>query len=70
MSKKTGSITKKSSLTATGILHVDSNTVGIEKLDNGMFYTLNDLLEEFADKTVNISVNSEEEYGVDMDGGA
>lgn len=59
-------ITQKLSLNAQGILSIDGNTIGIENTDTGEFFNLQDLLSEFADKTVKLSVT----YDYDYDSGA
>lgn len=56
------SITKKYALNANGILHIDDNNVAIENPDNGELIDLSDLLGDFADKTVKLSVNYDEDY--------
>lgn len=56
------SITKKYSLSANGILSITDNKVAIENTDTGELINLTDLLREFADKTVKLSVNYDEDY--------
>lgn len=56
------SITKKYSLSASGILSIDKDTIGIENPDTGELIDLKVLLEEFADKSVKLSVNYDEDY--------
>lgn len=56
------SITKKYSLNANGILHIDDSNVAIENLDTGELIDLSDLLSDFADRTVKLSVNYDEDY--------
>ena len=55
-------ITKKYSLNANGILSITDNTVALENLDTGELINLSDLLNYFADKTVKLSVNYDEDY--------
>ena len=55
-------ITKKMSLSATGILAVDDERVGIENPDTGEIINLNTLLVDFADKSVKLSVTYDYEY--------
>lgn len=55
-------ITKKMSLSATGILVVDDACVGIENPDNGELIELNKLLSDFADKSVKLSVTYDYDY--------
>lgn len=56
------SISTKYSLSANGILSIDGSTIGIENPDTGEFFDLIDLLRDFADKTVKLSVNYDEDY--------
>lgn len=55
-------ITKKMSLSATGILVVDDACVGIENPDSGELIELNKLLSDFADKSVKLSVTYDYDY--------
>lgn len=55
-------ITKKMSLSATGILVVDDECVGIENPDTGEIIELNTLLVDFADKSVKLSVTYDYDY--------
>lgn len=55
-------ITQKMSLSATGILVIDGNNVGIENLENGELFELNKLLADFADKTVKLKVDYDFDY--------
>ena len=54
-------IVKKYSLSANGILSIDENGVGIENTECE-FIDLKDLLSDFADKYVKLSVNYDEDY--------
>jgi hypothetical protein len=56
------SITKKYSLSAQGILSITDNDVSIENPDTGEMISLADLLSDFADRTVKLSVNYDEDY--------
>ena len=56
------SITTKYSLNANGILHVTDTNVSIENPDTGELINLADLLSDFADRTVKLSVNYDEDY--------
>ena len=56
------SITKKYALNANGILHVTNTDVSIENPDTGELINLAELLSDFADKTVKLSVNYGEDY--------
>lgn len=60
-------IVKKYSLQAKGILVLDSNEIGIELPDSGEFVDFKTLLADFADKSVKISVNYDEDYGTDAE---
>lgn len=60
-------ITQKTSLSATGILVIDGQTVGIENPDNGEFFELNKLLADFADKTVKLKVDYDFDYEADAE---
>ena len=55
-------IKKKYSLNAKGILAIENGIIGIENTDTGEFFNLQDLLADFADKSVSLSVNYDEEY--------
>ena len=55
-------ITKKMSLSATGILVVEDECIGIENTENGEIIVLNKLLEDFADKSVKLSVTYDFDY--------
>ena len=56
------SITKKYSLSANGILQITDANVSIENPDTGELIDLVELLSDFADKTVKLSVNYDEDY--------
>lgn len=60
-------IVKKYSLQAKGILVLDEEDMGIEIPDSGEFVDFRTLLSEFADKSVKISVNYDEDYGADAE---
>lgn len=60
-------ITKKMSLSATGILVIDDACVGIENPDNGELIELNKLLADFADKSVKLSVTYDYDYEDDAE---
>lgn len=55
-------ITKKMSLSATGILVVEDECIGIENTETGEIIELNKLLEDFADKSVKLSVTYDFDY--------
>lgn len=56
------SITKKFSLSANGILSIEEDGVFIENADTGEMIDLKDLFEDFADKSVKLSINFDEDY--------
>lgn len=56
------SITKKYSLSANGILSITDKHVAIENPDTGELIDLVELLSDFADKSVKLSVNYDEDY--------
>lgn len=56
------SITKKYSLSANGILSITDKDVSIENPDTGELINLAELLNEFANRTVKLSVNYDEDY--------
>lgn len=62
MSKKS-SITQKLSLSANGILEINDAGVFIENEETGELIDFKDLLSEFADKTVKLSVTYDYDYG-------
>lgn len=55
-------IIKKTSLSANGILSIEDSVVGIENTDTGEFFNLKDLLVDFKDKLVKLSINYDEDY--------
>ena len=55
-------IKKKYSLNAKGILVIENDIIGIENTDTGELFNLQNLLADFADKSVSLSVNYDEEY--------
>lgn len=57
------SITQKLSLSAQGILSVTEDNVAIENPDTGELIDLRNLLSEFADKAVKLSVVYDYDYG-------
>lgn len=60
-------IVKKYSLQAKGILVLDGDTIGVELPDSGEFVDFRTILSDFADKSVKISVNYDEDYGTDTE---
>lgn len=59
------SITKQFSLSANGILAIDDNGIGLENADTGELIDLRDLLSEFADRSVKLSVTYDDNYGIE-----
>lgn len=57
------SIVKKYSIAASGILYMSENDIFIENPDTGEAVNLKDLLNDFADRSVKLSVNYDENYG-------
>lgn len=58
-------ITQKLSLNANGILNINDVGVFIENEDTGELIDFKDLLSEFADKSVKVSVTYDYDYGAD-----
>lgn len=58
-------ITQKLSLNANGILDINDVGVFIENEDTGELIDFKDLLSEFADKSVKVSVTYDYDYGAD-----
>jgi len=56
------SITKKYALSATGILDITDDVIGIENSDTGELIDLKVLLKDFADRAVKLSVTYDEDY--------
>lgn len=55
-------IVLKYALNAKGILSIEDNEAAIENMDTGELIKLSELLEDFKDKTVKLSVNYDEDY--------
>ena len=55
-------VTKKYSLSASGILAITDEGVGVELPDTGELIYLKDLLTDFEDKAVKLSINYDEDY--------
>lgn len=55
-------VTKKTSLSANGILSIENGVVGIENTETGENYNLQDLLSDFKDRLIKLSVNYDEDY--------
>ena len=60
-------ITKKYSLTANGILSISDDCVAIENTDTGELIDLRDLLSDFADKSVKLSITYDYDYDAEND---
>ena len=59
-------INRNYKLSANGILHIgEDDFVAIENPDTGELISLAVLFEDFADKSVTLSINYDEEYGND-----
>lgn len=58
-------ITQKLSLNANGILDINDAGVFIENEDTGELIDFKDLLSEFADKSVKVSVTYDYDYDTD-----
>lgn len=58
-------IVKKYSLSALGILEINDAGVFIENTETGELIDLRDLLSDFADRSVKLSVNYDEDYGAE-----
>ena len=58
-------ITQKLCLNANGILEINDVGVFIENEDTGELIDFKDLLSEFADKSVKVSVTYDYDYGAD-----
>ena len=55
-------IVKKYSISASGILSIEDNGVFIENTETGESIDLKVLLSDFAEKSVKLSVNYDEDY--------
>lgn len=55
-------ITRKYALSATGILDITENEIYLENPDTGEMVILRELLSDFADRSIKMSVNYDEEY--------
>lgn len=60
-------ITKKYTLSASGILAIADDGVYIENTETGEAIDFRDLLSDFADKSIKLSVNYDEDYGTDAE---
>ena len=57
-------IVKKYNLSAQGILVVENGVVGVEIADTGEFVNISELLADFRDKTIKLSISNDEDYGI------
>lgn len=60
-------ITKKYALSAQGILAIDDAGIYLENTETGEAIDFKDLLSDFADRSVKLSINYDEEYGADAE---
>ena len=67
MAKTKASITRKDALSANGILDINEAGIFIENEDTGEMIDFKDLLSDFADKTVKLSVTYDYDYGTDIE---
>lgn len=57
------SVNKKFTLTAKGILDIDGTLVGVEDEKTGEMFLLHELLSDFADRSIKLTVAYDEELG-------
>ena len=55
-------ITLKYSLNAKGIISIEDGVVALENVDTGELINFSELLSDFADRTVKLSVSCDEDY--------
>lgn len=60
-------IVKKYNLSAQGILVIEDGTIGIENVDTGELIEMKDLLADFKDRAVKLSISYDEEYSQSED---
>lgn len=60
-------IIKNYKLSAQGILVIEEDTIGIENLDTGEFIDMRELLSDFAERTIKLSISYDEDYGTDAE---
>lgn len=60
-------IVKKYNLSAQGILVIEDDTIGIENVDTGEPIEMKDLLADFKDRAVKLSISYDEEYSQSED---
>lgn len=57
------SFNKTYKINARGVLSIDGDIVSVENPDTGELVQLSALFEDFADKSVSLSINYDEDYG-------
>ena len=55
-------ITKKYNISANGILVIEDSVIGLEITETGDFIDLSELLSDFANRSVKLSVSYDEDY--------
>ena len=60
-------IVKNYKLSAQGILVIDDDAVGVENVDTGEFIEMKDLLSDFKDKIIKLSISYDEDYSADTE---
>jgi hypothetical protein len=60
-------ITKKYSLSASGILAIDEDGVYLENTETGEAVDFKDLLADFSDRSVKLSINYDEDYEIEAE---
>jgi hypothetical protein len=55
-------IVKNYKLSASGVLVIEDNTIGVENVDTGEFIEMKDLLSDFKDRTIKLSISYDEDY--------
>ena len=61
------SITKKYTISASGILFIEDGVVGIESPETGEVVELKHLLDDFNEKSIRLSVTYDEDYGTEAE---
>lgn len=56
---------KNYKLSAQGILVIEDNVIGVENADTGELIDMRDLLSDFRDRTIKLSISYDEDYGVE-----
>ena len=55
-------IVKKYALSATGILNINDDSVALENTETGELIRFEDLLSDFSDRVIKLSVTYDEDY--------